>query len=235
MLEGENMTNKIRPSEVRKMVFSEIDENKNGKIDKEETKLGNIFNLKEGDKKIKRKNFDKNLGISFLRARQEGAEIKYRENIDGNVTIQKCFKCDIRNKDASVKINGQNNKAIVQHENEHFAEVGDDSISVSLPKQGAVNADKAENIGLCVECNVDIVDSSIDIENTGNTLVYQNDKKTVVIQDNKEDVLIEDKNDIQIDDCEDCLREEINSKTTITGNDNTLIKQDGNNNKAKFK
>ena len=226
------MTDKIKNSQLRKMVFNNIDENKNGKIDSSETKLGNIFNLKEGDKKIKRKDFDRSLAINFLDARKDNLKISHKKHLDGDVKIQTCYQCDITEKDAGVDIMGENNKAIVQHGDNHVAEINGNDVEVTLPKN---NNDSINEIGLCIECNVDIKDESINIEGKGNTLVYQNDQRTQIIDNNKNDVHIKIKNEVTIEDCQDCTKENVDNHTTIEGNDNNAITQFGDNNKADIK
>ena len=227
------MTDKISKSQLRKIVFNNIDENHNGKIDSTETKMGAIFGLKEGDSKIKRKNFDRNVAINFMNARNEGKDVQYRIKVTGDAAIENCYKCNITEKDIGVDINGNDNTTIVQHGDNHRMVLEGDQIDASTPV--AEDNSETQDIGLCIECDVEMTNDKIDINGRGNTLLYQNENKNVLIVNNEEDVHIGGKNNVEIDECQDCNKEETNSHVTIIGDSNDTIYQSGNKNKANKK
>lgn len=231
-----NDINKVSNSKLRKLVFNTIDENQSKKIDAEETKMGAIFGLKEGDKKIKRKGFNKALAIDFINNLENNKKIAHKDVIYSDADIDKCYGCQINEKDNSVSIEGSNNNTLlVQHGDGHKVSVDGENIVASKPKD---SPNKKEDIGLCVECEVNIVDNSVDIDgySVGNTVVYQDNRQTVIIQNNQGPEHHENKNEININDCVDCSTVIEDNSTNLQGsNENKIVKQNGNHNDAQLK
>ena len=228
---------KVSNAQLRKIIFEKIDQNSSKKIEKEEEKMGAIFGLKAGDRKIKKKGFDPILATEFMRNHDEHKNIEYQKTIDGNANIDTCFECSVNHKNNSVEFeNSNDNTGIFQYGDKHSAVISDDGISASMPKNTKAD-DKPEEIGLCVECEVNIVDSTIssDEKSKGNTIVYQDDKKTVIIKKNQTPIDLNDRNVVSIDNCIDCVETVEDSSTKIVNSKkNKIIKQNGNDNDGKI-
>ena len=219
---------KVPNYKLRRMVFEAIDENKNGKVDTEESKAP-IFGLKPGDTKIKRKNFNKELAQYFLNAVNNGQDVKYKADIRGNADIDTCYKCSINEKDIGADVNGENNIAIIQHDGNKTAKVTSQEVKVFSEGQDKPQVEK-EVIGLCVECNAYIVDNTVEVTGQDNTVVHQSNRETIIVEHNKEDFKSGSQNEVNIEDCVECNKNIENNHTTITGKNNRSIIQfdDGN-------
>ena len=225
------MAHRINNSSMRRLVFDNIDENKTGKIETEETKFGAIFGLKEGDKKIRRKNFNRTIAEEFLNARFAGGKIDYQKKIDGSISISKCLNCKIKEQNIDADIIGNDNNVIVQHGDNHVASSKDSDVKYGSNDPSTNNND-TEEIDLCIGCEVEVTNDEINIEGKGNDLIYQSKNKNIVIENNTDDVHIKNSNTVNIDECENCTYDEIDNHTTIKGDKNDVIAQFGDNNKA---
>lgn len=229
---------RVNNRRLRKEIFNRLDTNGNGKIDKNEVNSSTqIFGLKEGDRKIKSKNFNNELGIIFSENQYSNNKVKHQETVEGT-EIDTCYHCKIVEKDTGIDIRGKNNTAIGQYGNNLHTEILNEDIIISNP----VNENASDNtIGLCVECTAVYYTGEDTLDGPNNTIVYQDNSGTHIIKSNEEGNIYEDKigkprDEKDIHECIDCTYEKVNDHTFIDGENSNVIKQeDGNNNHAYIK